>query len=258
MTIEERRKYLEGLLEGNIDSNTRETVEAILRSMEEDTSISCSLDFVHPIELRRVVFNPPRRTNKLNMRAILATTVMLGKIVVPVVAVEEGGVLILVDGHRRVESATQLGLTEIPVIVLRGISKERAYALFVQNTLAMNSNDQETLLERGLDPNCVNPLIAEATIELARILNIPLQSVKSRCRRYAAVSVVSTMNRIILRIGLSPDDAFRRTVVDLLLSRRCIDEMLRSLGNDVDPDFLFDCVSEGKIPVLTENGWEVA
>src|SRR3984957_10853059 len=67
----------------------------------------------------------------------------------PVLADQEGGII---AGHGRVLAARQLGLTEVPVIVLGHLSKNQKQAfMLADNQLALNAGWNEDMLRLELE-----------------------------------------------------------------------------------------------------------
>src|SRR4051812_42603433 len=93
------------------------------------------LAYVAPSALLRAPYNPRTMTDEA--RAALKRGIETFGLVDPLVAREEDGLLL--GGHQRLQAAEELGLAEVPVAYVAGVSDQQAAAL---NVLLNNPSAQ--------------------------------------------------------------------------------------------------------------------
>src|SRR4051812_30599932 len=93
------------------------------------------LAYVAPQSLVRAPYNPRTMTDEA--RAALKRGIEAFGLVDPLIAREEDGLLL--GGHQRLQAAEELGLAEVPVAYVTGVSDQQAAAL---NVLLNNPSAQ--------------------------------------------------------------------------------------------------------------------
>jgi len=131
---------------------------------------------VHQIEHwaveRLVVFAANARTHTREQIGQIATSIVEFGFVNPILVAEDG---VIIAGHARLLAAKQLGMTQVPVIILTHLSETQRRALVIaDNQLALNAGWDEEMLRRELvslqNEDFSLELIGFEDAELTRIL----------------------------------------------------------------------------------------
>jgi len=131
---------------------------------------------VHQIEHwaveRLVVFAANARTHTREQIGQIATSIVEFGFVNPILVAEDG---VIIAGHARLLAAKQLGMTQVPVIILTHLSETQRRALVIaDNQLALNAGWDEEMLRRELvslqNEDFSLELIGFDDAELTRIL----------------------------------------------------------------------------------------
>src|SRR5579863_9598524 len=131
---------------------------------------------VHQIEPwaveRLVVFAANARTHTRDQIAQIAASIVEFGFVNPILVTDNG---VIIAGHARLLAAKQLGMTQVPVIILTHLSEIQRRALVIaDNQLALNAGWDEEMLRRELvslqNEDFSLELIGFEDAELTRIL----------------------------------------------------------------------------------------
>src|SRR5213596_1424797 len=99
----------------------------------------------------------------------LVTTISRSQIMTPIIVVSLNGTYIVIDGHRRVEVARILGLTQVPVVVYKGLDSEIELLRMHNSTQRFNGANYLTSYVMAADKKAVLRMIPKHSAEHIKI-----------------------------------------------------------------------------------------
>lgn len=188
-------------------------------------------------DLRDAPHNPPNRITPKNIRTLADSMELLGLLQPITIGLDRQ----IIEGHRRVASARQLGWTEIEANIVKEADANAIYGSL--NTTARKLSGCDALYVWLETPQAVVPSVQKSFAEMTDLLGRPL--VKRMCKAGFSRRVFLTARRIA-RYCESDDSETLQQVVEWLLTFPVAGQVMKAIEAGESPRTILNAVRSGK------------